>query len=107
MVDDSDFYVNDASGNVLSQRSAVANHHGKGRRTSFFGIPDLGILPEVRSSAEIFGQIMDPNCLLSGLPICGILGDQQAALVGHTWPKSSTVDKFHSESSPTKSSGTA
>ncbi|XP_050309988.1 glycerol kinase-like isoform X2 [Anthonomus grandis grandis] len=45
-----------------------------------FGIP-MNILPEIRSCSEIYGYIAD-GLKLSGVPISGILGDQQAALVG-------------------------
>ena len=45
----------------------------------FFDIP-ITMLPEIRSSSEIVGHVAD-GCL-SGVPISGILGDQQAALVG-------------------------
>jgi len=45
----------------------------------FFDIPK-SILPEIRSSSEIYGHL---TCgALRGVPISGILGDQQAALVG-------------------------
>ena len=44
-----------------------------------FEIP-RAMLPEVRSSSEIYGEaILDE---IKGVPIAGILGDQQAALVG-------------------------
>ena len=46
-----------------------------------FGIP-RPILPEIRSSSEIYGHVRDGH--LAGVPIAGILGDQQAALVGQT-----------------------
>ncbi|XP_014776025.1 glycerol kinase [Octopus bimaculoides] len=46
---------------------------------SFFDIP-MSILPEIHSSSEIFGYINDGP--LKDIPISGILGDQQAALVG-------------------------
>lgn len=46
---------------------------------SFFEIPQH-ILPEIKSSSEIYGTIQ--NGALKGVPISGILGDQQAALVG-------------------------
>lgn len=39
------------------------------------------ILPEIRSSSEIYGVVCDP-INVSGLPISGILGDQQAATFG-------------------------
>ncbi|XP_060090085.1 glycerol kinase isoform X2 [Heteronotia binoei] len=45
----------------------------------FFGVPK-GILPEVRSSSEIYGPMIAGA--LSGVPISGCLGDQSAALVG-------------------------
>ncbi|ENN79747.1 glycerol kinase isoform X2 [Dendroctonus ponderosae] len=45
-----------------------------------FGIP-MNILPEIRSCSEIYGYIAD-GFKLAGVPISGILGDQQAALVG-------------------------
>ncbi|XP_050703171.1 glycerol kinase-like isoform X2 [Eriocheir sinensis] len=45
----------------------------------FFKIP-MSVLPEIRSSAEIYGYITDGPLL--GIPISGVLGDQQAALVG-------------------------
>ena len=48
---------------------------------SAFEIP-ANMLPAVRSSSEIYGEV----CVgvLKGVPIAGILGDQQAALVGQT-----------------------
>ncbi|KAB7502631.1 Glycerol kinase [Armadillidium nasatum] len=45
----------------------------------FFKIPE-SILPEIRSSSEIYGYITKGPLL--GVPISGLLGDQQAALVG-------------------------
>ncbi|XP_054006241.1 glycerol kinase [Hylaeus anthracinus] len=45
----------------------------------YFDIP-IQILPEIRSSAEVYGEIaIEP---LKGIPISGILGNQQSALVG-------------------------
>jgi glycerol kinase len=46
-----------------------------------FEIPE-GMLPVVKSSSEVYGNITVRA--LSGVPIAGILGDQQAALVGQT-----------------------
>ncbi|XP_074653772.1 glycerol kinase 3-like [Tubulanus polymorphus] len=51
----------------------------------FFDVP-VSILPEIHSSAEIYGHIS--TGVLSGVPISGILGDQQAALVGQCCFKS-------------------
>lgn len=46
-----------------------------------FGIPAT-ILPRIASSGEIFGKARLPA--IEGVPIAGIIGDQQAALVGQT-----------------------
>jgi glycerol kinase len=46
-----------------------------------FGIPPH-ILPKIRSSSEVYGAATLPA--LQDVPIAGILGDQQAALVGQT-----------------------
>jgi glycerol kinase len=45
-----------------------------------FGIP-LAMLPEIRSSSEVYGVVSDES-LLRGVPVSGILGDQQAATFG-------------------------
>ena len=46
------------------------------------GVP-LAMLPEIRSSSEVYGEVKYPRPL-AGVPIAGILGDQQAATVGQT-----------------------
>jgi glycerol kinase len=46
-----------------------------------FEIP-RAMLPQVRSSSEVYGAAVLPT--IAGVPIAGILGDQQAALVGQT-----------------------
>src|SRR5580693_3510235 len=48
---------------------------------ALMGIP-RAVLPAIRSSSEIYGQLSDGP--LAGLPVAGILGDQQAALFGQT-----------------------
>jgi glycerol kinase len=40
------------------------------------------IMPEIRSSSEYFGDVKTSS--VAGVPICGVLGDQHAALVGQT-----------------------
>ncbi|MDA8579709.1 glycerol kinase GlpK [Pontimonas sp.] len=45
-----------------------------------WGIPS-SLLPEIRSSSEVFGYA-DHSSLMREAPICGILGDQQAATFG-------------------------
>jgi len=49
-----------------------------------FAIPSRDILPEVCDSATLFGKTVGLNFLPDGIPITGILGDQQAALAGQT-----------------------
>ncbi|HEV2783098.1 MAG TPA: glycerol kinase GlpK [Actinophytocola sp.] len=44
------------------------------------GIP-LAMLPEIRSSSEEYGRVRERG-VLAGVPIAGILGDQQAATFG-------------------------
>jgi glycerol kinase len=44
-----------------------------------FGIP-RATLPDIRSSSEVYGEAKAAE--LAGVPLAGILGDQQAALVG-------------------------
>jgi len=44
------------------------------------GIP-MSMLPEIRSSSEVYGKDREGG-LLAGVPIAGILGDQQAATFG-------------------------
>jgi len=39
------------------------------------------LLPEIRSSSEVYGAATGA---LSGVPVAGVLGDQQASLFGHT-----------------------
>jgi glycerol kinase len=45
-----------------------------------WGIP-RAMLPEVRSSSEVYGEVSVPG-VARGIPIAGILGDQQAATFG-------------------------
>ncbi|PZF81263.1 glycerol kinase GlpK [Jiangella anatolica] len=44
------------------------------------GIP-VSMLPEIRSSSEVYGNIRERGAF-AGLPVAGILGDQQAATFG-------------------------
>ncbi|QKZ11949.1 glycerol kinase GlpK [Spirosoma sp. KUDC1026] len=46
-----------------------------------FTIPHQ-LLPQIRPSSDVYGEIVSE--VLPGVPIAGILGDQQAALVGQT-----------------------
>ncbi len=44
------------------------------------GIP-MSMLPEIKSSSEVYGNVRDRG-VLAGVPVAGILGDQQAATFG-------------------------
>ncbi|WP_305092254.1 glycerol kinase GlpK [Prescottella sp. R16] len=44
------------------------------------GIP-MSMLPEIRSSSEVYGELALPG-ISAGIPVAGILGDQQAATFG-------------------------
>lgn len=46
-----------------------------------FGVP-AAVLPEVRSSSEVYGHTRGLRMLPDGVPIAGMAGDQQAALFG-------------------------
>ena len=47
---------------------------------SIFNIPKI-MLPEIKASSKVYGHAKG---VLGGVPLAGILGDQQAALVGQT-----------------------
>ena len=51
-----------------------------GRLLAILGIPP-SVLPQVRDSSADFGMT-DPGLFGTAIPICGIAGDQQAALIG-------------------------
>lgn len=46
-----------------------------------FGIPS-SILPKVKNSDEIFGEILDSDIELINVPITGVIGDSQGSLFG-------------------------
>jgi glycerol kinase len=53
------------------------------------GLKNSSSLPEVRESSGLFGKTKGVGFLPDGIPITGILGDQQAALAGQTCFKES------------------
>ena len=46
-----------------------------------FNVP-RALLPEIRSNSEVYGTTKDVRGLPDGIPVCGMAGDQQAALFG-------------------------
>lgn len=72
-------HVTDASN---ASRTMLFNIHSGGwdrELLALFRIPS-SMMPEVRSSSEILGEVTADG--LKGIPIAGIAGDQQAALFG-------------------------
>lgn len=49
-----------------------------------FSVPNQDILPEIKDSAGYFGKTKGLSFLPDGIPITGVLGDQQAALAGQS-----------------------
>jgi glycerol kinase len=47
------------------------------------GIP-RSMLPEIKSSSEVYGHVGETPAVFQGIPVAGDLGDQQAALFGQT-----------------------
>lgn len=72
--------VTNASRTLLISLKTLAWHPPLLR---FFGLKP-SILPKIVSSAEVYGTIhANLDTPLTGVPIAGIVGDQQAALVGN------------------------
>jgi glycerol kinase len=69
--------VTNASRTMLMDLKTLSWHEGV---ASDMGIP-LSMLPEIRSSSEVYGEGRRGG-LVPGVPIAGILGDQQAATFG-------------------------
>ncbi|MBD2867013.1 glycerol kinase GlpK [Paenibacillus arenilitoris] len=46
-----------------------------------FGVPPA-LLPEVKFSDDLYGHTADPDLFAEQVPICGVIGDSQAALFG-------------------------
>ena len=56
----------------------INTHEWDAKLCDILGIP-MSMLPEVRSSSEVYGYV---RMMGAKVPICGIAGDQQAALFG-------------------------
>lgn len=74
-------HVTDVSNASRTQLMNLATLDWDREILSAFGIPEA-MLPRIASSSEIHGAIRLPA--LAGVPLAGILGDQQAALLGQT-----------------------
>ena len=80
-------HVTDASNASRTMLYDIAKGGWDDELLKIFGVP-RSILPEVRSSSEVYGT----TALLGGsIPIAGIAGDQQAALFGQVCTKPGMV----------------
>jgi glycerol kinase len=70
--------VTNASRTMLMNLESLQWHEPS---LELMGIPKA-ILPEIRSSSEVYGEAT--GTAIGGVPVAGILGDQQAALFGQT-----------------------
>ncbi|MFF1633471.1 glycerol kinase GlpK [Leifsonia sp. NPDC058248] len=66
-----------------ASRTLLMNLHTIEWDQELLDIMDLprALLPEIRSSSEVYGTARGD---LAGVPVAGVLGDQQASLLGHT-----------------------
>ena len=73
-------HVTDVTNASRTQLMDLATLDWDAEMLETFGIP-RACLPEIRSSSEVYGTATGT---LAGVPVAGILGDQQSALVGQT-----------------------
>ncbi len=71
-------HITDVTNASRTQLMNLASFEWDEEILRLFNIP-RACLPQIRSSSEVYGEATDD---LAGVPIAGILGDQQAALVG-------------------------
>lgn len=74
-------HVTDASNASRTMLMNLHNLQWEPSLLELFGVPEH-CLPKILSSSEIYGHTKNMRVLADGIPICGILGDQQAALFG-------------------------
>jgi glycerol kinase len=74
-------HVTDVTNASRTQLMNLETLDWDGELLSAFGVP-RAMLPRIRSSSEVFAAAVHPA--IAGVPAAGILGDQQAALVGQT-----------------------
>lgn len=73
-------HCTDATNASRTQLYDISNHSWSDVLLDYFGIPDA-VLPEVKDSVAEFG-ICDARHFGAEIPILGVAGDQQAALIG-------------------------
>ncbi|XP_014667701.1 PREDICTED: glycerol kinase-like isoform X2 [Priapulus caudatus] len=72
-------HITDVTNASRTMLMSIHNHKWDAELCRFFSVP-MDILPEIRSCSEIYSVMSEGS--LKGIPISGILGDQQSALVG-------------------------
>ncbi|MBA3342947.1 MAG: glycerol kinase GlpK [Gemmatimonadaceae bacterium] len=80
-------HVTDASNASRTMLYNIAKGEWDDELLAIFGVP-RSMLPEVRSSSEVYGE---STLLGASIPIAGIAGDQQAALFGQVCTKPGMV----------------
>ncbi len=78
-------HITDVTNASRTQLMNLATLNWDAELLKAFAVPEQ-ILPRICSSSEVYGRIAAGP--LAGVPVAGILGDQQAALVGQTCFKS-------------------
>ena len=73
-------HATDATNASRTMLFDIHNQSWSAELCTLFGVPQA-VLPDVQDCTADFG-VMDPDILGFSLPICGIAGDQHAALVG-------------------------
>ena len=74
-------HVTDATNASRTLLMNIENLTWDDQLAGILGVP-LGILPEIKTCSEVYGYTQTVPGLPDGIPICGMAGDQQAALFG-------------------------
>ncbi len=77
---DGALHITDASNAARTMLLNIHTGDWDDELLSLFGVP-RSMLPEVRSCGEVYGEIAAPSAL-AGVPLAGMIGDQQAATMG-------------------------
>lgn len=75
-------HVTESSNASRTMLYNIATNKWDDELVKLFGLPSTAALPEIKPSAGVFGVTKGVGFLPDGIPISGILGDQQAALAG-------------------------
>ena len=76
-------HITDASNASRTLLYDIAKQRWDEELAALLGVP-MALLPDVRSSSEVYAETAGVPGLPDGVPIAGMAGDQQAALFGQT-----------------------